>query len=291
MENSCTEEEMEVVTIKDKRTNQDMHSYSCKAYKESDGTCDSSPNTPDKKLPKKARKEQMQVGLTLNSEPSLAELQDNIIRVITAKINERADQTDEAVKHNTMQIEGLKKSLEFCHQEVVDLKKENNTMKVRVEQMQTKVTELEQKVNDADRYSRRYNLRVYGVAEEREENVKVKVKEICREAIPGSDGKEIAVAVDVAHRIGRIDSGGKNRFPRPVIVRFTSRSARDAFWKGAKNNEFLRSRGFQVKEDLTVDDRATRARLWPLVEKARKNGEKAYLVGNKAFVNGKEIKG
>lgn len=94
-----------MVTIKDKRTNQDMHSYSCKAYKESDGTCDSSPNTPDKKLPKKARKEQMNV----SSEPSLAELQDNVIRVITAKINERADQTDEAVKHNTMQIEGLKK--------------------------------------------------------------------------------------------------------------------------------------------------------------------------------------
>lgn len=40
-----------------------------------------------------------------------------------------------------------------------------------------------------------------------------------------------------------------------------------------------------MKEDLTADDQATRAHLWPLVEKARKNGEKAYLVGNKAFVN------
>lgn len=209
---------MEVVTIKDKRVIQDTHSYSCKAYKENDGTCDSNPNTPDKKLSKKARKEQRQV----NSEPSLAELQDNVIRVITAKINERADQTDEAVKHNAMQIEGLKKSLDFCHQEVVDLKKENTIMKMRVEQMQKEVTELEQKVNDADRYSRRYNLRVYGVAEEREENVKVKVKEICRAAIPGSDGEEIEAAVDVAHRIGRMDSGGKNQLPRPVIVRFSS---------------------------------------------------------------------
>lgn len=137
-----------------------------------------------------------------------------------------------------------------------------------MEQMQKKVTELEQKVNDADRYSRRYNLRVYGVAEEREENVKVKVKEICRAAFPGSDGEEIVAAVDVAHRISRMDNGKKNQFPRPVIVRFTSRSARDAFWKGAKNNEFLKSRGFQVKEDLTADDRATRARLWPLDRKS-----------------------
>lgn len=50
---------------------------------------------------------------------------------------------------------------------------------MRVEQMQKKVNEMEQKLNDADRYSRRYNLRVYGVAEEWEENIKVEVKEIC----------------------------------------------------------------------------------------------------------------
>lgn len=284
---SCVAEGMEIVTIKDKRVIQDTHSYSCRAYKESNGACDSSPNTPDKKLSKKARKEQMQV----SSEPSLADLQDNIIRVITAKINERADQTDEAVKHNTLQIEGLKKSLDFCYQEVFDLKKENATMKLRVEQMQKKLCEVEQKANDTDRYSRRYNLRLYGVVEERDENIKSKVKGFCSAAVPGSDGEAIVAAVDVVHRIGRIDGSGKKQFPRPVIVRFASRSARDAFWKGSKNNEFLKNKGVQVKEDLTADDRAARARLWPFIEKARKNGERAYLVGIKAFVNGKEIKG
>lgn len=40
------------------------------------------------------------------------------------------------------------------------------------------------------------------------------------------------------------------------------------------------SKGFQVKEGLMADDRATCARLWLLEEKTRKNGEKAYLVGN-----------
>lgn len=60
---------------------------------------------------------------------SLAELQDNVIRVFTAKINERVE-TDEAVRHNMLQIKGLKKSLDFCHQEVVDLKNKNATMKM-----------------------------------------------------------------------------------------------------------------------------------------------------------------
>lgn len=122
----------------------------------------------------------------------------------------------------------------------------------------------------------------------------LKLKEICHAAIPGSDWETIMAAwwimVDVAHRIGRTDSRLKHPFPWPVIVRFMPRSARDVLWKGARINEFLRSRGFQVKEDLTADNRAMHACLWPFVRKARKNGEKAYLMGKKAFVNGKEIK-
>lgn len=170
----------------------------------------------------------------------------------------------------------------------MDLKKENVTLKMTMEQMPRKV--MDQKVNDADRYSRRNNLHIYGVAEQQEENVKEKVKEICCAVVTGSEKATIGAAVDVAHRIGRMESGGKRKFPRPVIVRFTSRSARDAFWKGSKNNGFLRNEGYQVKEDLTVDDRATCACLWPLIEEARKKGERAFLVGNKAFVNGKEVK-
>lgn len=103
--------------------------------------------------------------------------------------------------------------------------------------------------------------------EEREANVKAKVETVCRAEIPGSDGEEVRVALDVAHCIERIDGEGK-KFPRMVIVRFTSRSA--TFSKGAKNNEFLKSSNLQVKEDLTAG-RATHAHLWLFVEQARKS--------------------
>ncbi len=46
--------------------------------------------------------------------------------------------------------------------------------------------------------------------------------------------------VDIAHRVGRsIADSGKGKNPRPVI-RFTSRTARDLTWKGAKGNDFLK---------------------------------------------------
>lgn len=56
-------------------------------------------------------------------------MQENIIRVLTAKIDQRADQIDMAVKQNTLQIEGLKKSLDNCYQDIADLKKESACLK------------------------------------------------------------------------------------------------------------------------------------------------------------------
>jgi len=100
----------------------------------------------------------------------------------------------------------------------------------------------------------------------------------------------VVEAVDVAHRIGRPSEGGQNQPPRPVIIKFISRTARDILWKGSKANKYLKNNRLNFKEDLTAADRATCSRLWLSVEAARKKGDKAYFVGNKAYVNGKEIK-
>ncbi len=97
--------------------------------------------------------------------------------------------------------------------------------------------------------------------------------------------------VDIAHRVGRpnVDSG-KGKKPRPVIIRFTSRTAQDLTWKGAKGNDFLKKNKMYFKEDLTVKDRATRNLLRPSIDKARKEGKRAFFVGIKAMVEGKKLR-
>ena len=126
---------------------------------------------------KKARNEP----ITQKEEPTLSELQSTIITAVIEKINERADQTDKAVHYNTTQIDDLKKSLEFCHEEVLDLKKTNSTLQERCKLLDQKVSELELRVNDADRYSRRMNLRLYGVPEDnKDNNIKKTVQDICQ---------------------------------------------------------------------------------------------------------------
>lgn len=106
--------ETESASAKDKRCIDDLHSYACKVV--DGGTCNTNPNNPIKCPPKKAKNDG-------GSELSLTEMQENIIRILTIKFDQRADQIDMAVKQNTLQIEGLKKSLDNCYQDIADLKR------------------------------------------------------------------------------------------------------------------------------------------------------------------------
>lgn len=80
-----------------------------------------------------------------------------------------------------------------------------------------------------------------------------------------------------------------NNQPRGVIIQFPSRIYRDAVWRSAKKSTFLKDNNLKLAEDLSADDRARRNRLWPAVDKARKENKLAFFVGGRAFVNGKEI--
>ncbi|CAL8290403.1 unnamed protein product [Arctogadus glacialis] len=72
---------------------------------------DSDPNTPVKPKGKKQR-----------AEMSLHELQNNIVGIISTKINERADNLESMINHNTVSIDALKKSIDFAFAEVDSLK-------------------------------------------------------------------------------------------------------------------------------------------------------------------------
>ncbi|RXN17132.1 general transcription factor II-I repeat domain-containing 2-like protein [Labeo rohita] len=77
--------------------------------------------------------------------------------------------------------------------------------------------------------------------------------------------------------------------PRGIILQFTMRHFRDALWKAAKNSPYLTKHHLRLAEDLFPEDRERRNKLWPLVEKARQQGRRAYFVGPKAYIDGKEL--
>lgn len=271
---------------KEKRRIEETHSYACKAT--DGGDCESIPNTPIKNhASKKSKCDQSPTEI----QPTLMEVQNTIIQILSEKINNRADQLEKMIKYNSAEIENISEALNSVHNDVLDLKKENEKLKSDNADLKKKTSELEQRVNEQERYSRRWCLRLYGMPENAAENAKEKVKDVCRALVPEKEKNEVVAALDIAHRLGRLRTGedlqGK---PRPIIIRFTSRAARDLIWKHAKQNTFLPNQGFTFKEDLTADDKAARSHLWPAVEKARKEGKIAYFSGVKAFVDGKEIR-
>lgn len=279
--------EMEIETVNEKRNYVDTHSYACKV--KTGGNCDSCPNTPSKNQHSKRQKHV--APSAKESELSLSDVQENIIRILSEKINERSDQIERMVKENSSNIEALGKSLTSVHNDVMCLQKENETLKNANALLEKKVKEMNSKIEDQERYSRRWCLRLYGLSEQTYENVKTRVVEVCKAVVWDTDKRMITDSLDVAHRLGRqktSDDGGRIK-PRPVIMRFISRTARDLIWKQSKSNEYLTTKGLRFKEDLTACDRETRNRLWPTVEKARKEGKNAYFSGSRAFVDGKEI--
>lgn len=112
------------------------------------------------------------------------------------------------------------------------------------------------------------------------------MKGICKRTLP--DQEDVISAIDFVHRLGRANMSGQVR-PRSIIIQFTKRTARDMLWRAARGNEYLNGNKLRFAEDLSAADRSTRNQLWPQVEAARREGRRAYFVGARAFVDGKEI--
>lgn len=264
----------------EKRLISETYSYACQLKK--GGDCDSTPNTPSKAPPSKKHAKG-----DATEELTLSQVQQSIIQII----RQSSEEIKDMVKENSNNINLLKEALEVVHSEIFDIRKENEDLKNKNETNLKRMAEMEDRINDQDRYCRRWNLRLEGLTERAEDNVKTRVKEICQAVVAEEDRNFVSNNVDIAHRVGRpVADGGKDKKTRSVIIRFTSRTARDLTWKGAKGNDFLKKSKMYFKEDLTFKDRATRNLLWPSIDKARKEGKRAFFVGIKAIVDGKEIK-
>lgn len=232
---------------------------------------ESDPNTPAKPAEKR-----------LKGDLTLTQLQNNIAGLI----NVRADSLESLINHNTVSIDALKKSLDFVFTEVETLKADMRVVNRTCENNSQRLSEVEMRFNEAERYQRRWNLRLHGIPENKQENIKAKVADICC-AVVGENQAKIKEDIDIAHRLGRFNDNQKK--PRTTIIRFTNRSSRDLVWRLAKNSSFLKENKLRFTEDLTSADKALREKLWPMIEAAKKEGKKAHFAGVRVIIDGKEM--
>ncbi|ROL43547.1 hypothetical protein DPX16_13478 [Anabarilius grahami] len=152
-----------------------------------------------------------------------------------------------------------------------------------IQHMQQENVSLKSRVEELERYSRRWCVKLLGVKEREEENVRtITINHLAR-VVPRIKDK-LEEAVDVVHRVGKQRPGGS---PRHIIIRFATRRYRDIIWMEAKNSIYLRENALYVKESLSKADIESRNKLWPLVLAARKEGKKAGFSGPFAVINNK----
>ncbi|KAK7915456.1 hypothetical protein WMY93_011217 [Mugilogobius chulae] len=207
------------------------------------------------------------------------------IRACRKDMNDCKEDLAKKIDENKATIKELITNSEFYYKELQETQTRVTTVEKNTLQHEKKIAYLEEKSNENERYMRRWNLRLYGLPEEEGENVKKRMTDICCTVAPDA-GETLHLFIDICHRLGR----KQDNMTRPVIIRFVSRTMRDHIWRRSKDAEILKTRKLRFKEDLTSTDKAIRSLLWPKIEEARKQGKRAFFVGPKGYIDGKEIR-
>ena len=192
------------------------------------------------------------------------------------------------VEENRGKMGELHSKLSIVCDELKLLKERATVLEQRVGEIEEPVRNTQRHLDHLETYHRRWNLKLFGLAETRDENVREEVIKICQAVLP-EERRKLPDAIDVAHRLGR--KKAQETRPRPIIFRFVTRLHRDALWKAAKNCSYLRDHDLRFKEDISKGDAERREKLWPAVKNARDARKTAYFVGGRAFIEGEgEIK-
>lgn len=199
----------------------------------------------------------------------------------------------------------IKERFEYCDKEVKDLAErvtnveskasqaEANYGKVKEEMFRQEKTsehsleEIYGAIEDLERYTREYNIRVTGMDEDMDENCTEKVAAlIAGNNLAGYQHKGWVVnEIETAHRIGPKLSrpGGKKR---QIIVRFYSRPVRNAVLRDAKR--LLKSSRYHIYEDLTPKDFELKMRASTQMKEAYSSGKRVKFNKGKLYIDGKD---
>lgn len=224
------------------------------------------PPTPSKSPPSKIR--------AINNDDSTT----GIILEKLSSIEKASHATANALETLTSTVQSLLNQVSIHSEKIQKIDSEP-------EKLKQENTQLKLKMNEMQRHSRLWNLKIHGLKEADDENIRELVIGVLVKVAPHICD-HIPSTVDIVHRLGAKRKDGSHR---TTIVRFSMRHYRDHVWKAAKNNAYLLSKNLRITEALSPDDAAARAKLCPLVKKAKEEGKKTSFKGPHAYIDGQRI--
>ncbi len=209
-----------------------------------------------------------------------------LILVMNEKLN-KLDMIEDQIVEMKTDLNAVKHSVEFAHEEIGDLKKENErktkddkeTLE-RITKLESENTKLHNAVIDLEARSMRDNLLFYNIDEQEHENTTKIIHDLLEKKM-GIENAQSMVKIDRSHRLGkkRVES----RKPRPIIAKFNYHQDREYIRMNAK---LLKGSGVGISEQFPSEIEKTRKNVYPELKKAKAAGKKVKMVRDKLFIDG-----
>ena len=142
-----------------------------------------------------------------------------------------------------------------------------------VEALRRNNDELQKRLEQPERYSRDFNIRVLGVNEDEGEECMT----IIADFITSLGFEDATAEIENDHHTGR----KRNDKPSPIITRLYSRPFKRRLLQAAKSSDGKAIlRGVRFVEDFTPSDFIARTKALPLMKQAYDEGKKVHFVGS-----------
>lgn len=154
----------------------------------------------------------------------------DILKNIYGPVEKRVGEMEEKLSTLEKEIDhcNVKKRLRTVENTIITLEKENVALKIKMDTL--------------EQYSRKNNIIINGINEEKNEDICFKVASLVREKLQVNINQG---DISACHRVGNKNT---NTSGRPVIVKFTNLSIKHNI---LKNRKFLKNTTVFVAEDLT----------------------------------------
>lgn len=141
----------------------------------------------------------------------------DIVATLSELINARSDELKTLVQNNTVQISSLRVKMESVCKQVSEVKGKVSQLELAVEGDKKHINMLESRITEMERYSRRWNLKLHGVAERVEDkDVRKEVIRVCQALLP-SDAERLLDVIDTAPHRGE-ETKRHQRHHRAVLL-------------------------------------------------------------------------
>lgn len=207
------------------------------------------------------------------------------IQSLEKNFNEQLSQLREQAKQTSTMVASLAKAVQFNAEEVKECKGKINELERCNDRLSKENVELKERIREQERYKMRWCLKLRGLSERKDENVRADVIQLFSEIAPDMERQQLEEAVDIVHRVGRNED---NR-SRHVVVLFVRRFVKEELWRRCKDSRVCREKGVRLAEMLPREDREAREKLWPQIEQARRDGKRAYFRGPHGYIEGRQI--